>query len=91
MNWDPVDQTVLANEQVIDGRGWRSGAEDEIRELAQWFFKITRFSEESAEGNRRARSLAGESPDHAEEWIGKSEGFADPMGDRTEKCAKRAR
>ena len=44
VNWDPVDQTVLANEQVIDGRGWRSGAEVEIRELAQWFFKITKYS-----------------------------------------------
>ncbi|MHA1158222.1 MAG: class I tRNA ligase family protein, partial [Alphaproteobacteria bacterium] len=46
VNWDPVDQTVLANEQVIDGRGWRSGAEVEQRELTQWFFRITRFSED---------------------------------------------
>ena len=43
VNWDPVDQTVLANEQVIDGKGWRSGAEVEQRELTQWFFKITDF------------------------------------------------
>src|SRR5215470_11312924 len=46
VNWDPVDQTVLANEQVIDGRGWRSGAVVEQRELSQWFFKITAYSQE---------------------------------------------
>jgi leucyl-tRNA synthetase len=46
VNWDPVDMTVLANEQVIDGKGWRSGAEVERRELTQWFFKISDFSEE---------------------------------------------
>ena len=46
VNWDPVDQTVLANEQVIDGRGWRSGAPVEQRELTQWFFKITAFAQE---------------------------------------------
>src|SRR6185437_3976227 len=46
VNWDPVDQTVLANEQVIDGRGWRSGAVVEQRDLTQWFFKITAFAEE---------------------------------------------
>ncbi|TVP73098.1 MAG: leucine--tRNA ligase, partial [Rhodobacteraceae bacterium] len=46
VNWDPVDQTVLANEQVIDGKGWRSGAEVERRELTQWFFKISDYSEE---------------------------------------------
>src|SRR3546814_3852777 len=46
VNWDPVDQTVLANEQVIDGKGWRSGALIERRKLSQWFFKITAFSDE---------------------------------------------
>ncbi|MCP1167471.1 leucine--tRNA ligase [Limimaricola litoreus] len=46
VNWDPVDMTVLANEQVIDGKGWRSGAEVERRELTQWFFKISEYSEE---------------------------------------------
>jgi leucyl-tRNA synthetase len=45
VNWDPVDMTVLANEQVIEGRGWRSGAEVEQRELTQWFFKITNYSQ----------------------------------------------
>ena len=53
--------TVLANEQVIDGKGWRSGADVERRELTQWFFKITEFSEELAEGHRRARQLAAQS------------------------------
>ena len=46
VNWDPVDQTVLANEQVIDGRGWRTGAPVERRKLAQWFFRITAYAEE---------------------------------------------
>jgi leucyl-tRNA synthetase len=46
VNWDPEDMTVLANEQVIDGRGWRSGALVEQRELTQWFFKITDFAED---------------------------------------------
>jgi leucyl-tRNA synthetase len=49
VNWDPVDMTVLANEQVIDGRGWRSGALVEQRELTQWFFKITSYSLELLE------------------------------------------
>ena len=45
-NWDPVDQTVLANEQVIDGKGWRSGATIEKREIAQWYIRITNYAEE---------------------------------------------
>src|ERR1700704_731862 len=49
VNWDPVDQTVLANEQVIEGRGWRSGAPVESRELTQWFFKITEYSRDLLE------------------------------------------
>ncbi len=54
VNWDPVDQTVLANEQVIDGRGWRSGAEVEQRELTQWFLTITAYSEELLEALKRS-------------------------------------
>jgi leucyl-tRNA synthetase len=46
VNWDPIDKTVLANEQVINGKGWRSGAEVERKKLNQWFFKISKFSEE---------------------------------------------
>ena len=49
VNWDPVDQTVLANEQVIDGKGWRSGAPVERKKLNQWFFNITKFSNELIE------------------------------------------
>ena len=58
MNWDPVDMTVLANEQVIDGRGWRSGALVEQRELTQWFFKISDYSEDLLERARHG-STAG--------------------------------
>jgi leucyl-tRNA synthetase len=46
VNWDPVDNTVLANEQVIDGKGWRSGAEVEQKELSQWFFKIKDYADQ---------------------------------------------
>ncbi|PLW76263.1 leucine--tRNA ligase [Cohaesibacter celericrescens] len=75
VNWDPVDQTVLANEQVIDGKGWRSGAEVEQRELTQWFFKITDFAEDLlAEIDNLDRW-----PDKVRlmqrNWIGKSEGL----------------
>ena len=75
VNWDPVDMTVLANEQVIDGRGWRSGAPVERRQLSQWFLKITDFADELLDG------LAGLDawPDKVrlmqENWIGKSQGL----------------
>ena len=49
VNWDPVEQTVLANEQVINGKGWRSGATVERKKLSQWFFNITKFTEELLE------------------------------------------
>ena len=52
VNWDPVDQTVLANEQVVDGKGWRSGATVERKKLNQWFFKISKFSEDLLRGSR---------------------------------------
>ncbi|MDX1715490.1 MAG: leucine--tRNA ligase [Anderseniella sp.] len=75
VNWDPVDQTVLANEQVIDGRGWRSGALVEKRELAQWFLKISDFSEELLS----ALDTLEDWPDKVRlmqrNWIGKSEGL----------------
>ena len=75
VNWDPVDMTVLANEQVIDGSGWRSGAPVEQRELTQWFFKISDYSEDLLDGARQARPLAGKSPADAEELDRPSEGL----------------
>jgi leucyl-tRNA synthetase len=75
VNWDPVDQTVLANEQVIDGRGWRSGAVVEQRELTQWFFKISDYSEELL----KALDTLDRWPDKVrlmqKNWIGRSEGL----------------
>lgn len=75
VNWDPVDHTVLANEQVIDGRGWRSGALVEQRELTQWFFKISQFSEELL----TALDTLDRWPDKVRlmqrNWIGRSEGL----------------
>ena len=67
VNWDPVDMTVLANEQVIDGKGWRSGAPVERRKLAQWFLKITDFAEELLEGLEDARPVARQGPADAGE------------------------
>ena len=88
VNWDPVDGTVLANEQVIDGKGWRSGAVVEKRELAQWFFRITQFAPELLEAldgldrwPERVRTMQAR-------WIGRSEGarvrFELPGRDRIE-------
>jgi leucyl-tRNA synthetase len=75
VNWDPVDQTVLANEQVIDGRGWRSNAVVEQRELTQWFFKITAFADELLEA---LGGFEGKWPDFVctlqRNWIGRSVG-----------------
>ena len=75
VNWDPVDQTVLANEQVIDGRGWRSGAEVEQRELTQWFFKITAFSEDLLRSLDRLERWPEKVRVMQANWIGRSEGL----------------
>ncbi|MCX7898761.1 MAG: leucine--tRNA ligase, partial [Methylocystis sp.] len=90
VNWDPVDMTVLANEQVIDGRGWRSGALVEQRELTQWFLKITNYSQELLE----ALDTLDRWPDKVRlmqrNWIGRSEGMlvrfalAAPLGEMNE-------
>ncbi len=75
VNWDPVDQTVLANEQVIDGRGWRSGAPVEQRELTQWFFKITKFSEDLLSAIDHLDRWPEKVRLMQRNWIGRSEGL----------------
>ena len=75
VNWDPVDMTVLANEQVIDGRGWRSGALVEKRKLSQWFLKITQFAEELLEGLGTLDTWPDKVRLMQENWIGKSTGL----------------
>ena len=74
VNWDPVDQTVLANEQVIDGKGWRSGAEVERRKLNQWFFKITAFAEELLAAIDGLERWPEKVRLMQTNWIGRSEG-----------------
>jgi len=75
VNWDPVDMTVLANEQVIDGRGWRSGALVEKKKLNQWFLKITDFADELLEGLGTLDKWPDKVRLMQENWIGKSEGL----------------
>ncbi len=75
VNWDPVDMTVLANEQVIDGKGWRSGAEVEKRKLNQWFLKITHFAEDLLEGLSTLENWPQKVRLMQENWIGKSQGL----------------
>ncbi|HEX7694174.1 MAG TPA: leucine--tRNA ligase [Sphingomonas sp.] len=75
VNWDPVDMTVLANEQVIDGRGWRSGALVEKRKLNQWFLKITQFADELLEGLKTLDHWPDKVRLMQENWIGKSQGL----------------
>jgi leucyl-tRNA synthetase len=75
VNWDPVDQTVLANEQVIDGRGWRSNALVEQRELTQWFLKITAFSEDLLTALDRLDRWPEKVRTMQRNWIGRSEGM----------------
>ncbi len=75
VNWDPVDQTVLANEQVIDGRGWRSGALVEQRELTQWFFKISDYSEDLLKALDTLERWPEKVRLMQKNWIGRSEGL----------------
>ena len=74
VNWDPVDQTVLANEQVIDGKGWRSGANVERKKLNQWFFNISKFSEELLSGLEDLKEWPNKVKVMQKNWIGKSFG-----------------
>jgi leucyl-tRNA synthetase len=86
VNWDPVDMTVLANEQVIDGKGWRSGANVERRKLSQWFLKITDFADDLLEGLKGLDDWPDKVRLMQENWIGKSRGLqfrfrlAEPVG-----------
>ena len=75
VNWDPVDQTVLANEQVIEGRGWRSGALVEKREIPQWFLKITDYAQELLDGLDRLDDWPESVKTMQRNWIGRSEGL----------------
>ena len=74
VNWDPVDQTVLANEQVIDGKGWRSGAAVERKKLNQWFFNISKFSQELLDGLDHLNDWPNKVKIMQKNWIGKSFG-----------------
>jgi leucyl-tRNA synthetase len=75
VNWDPVDMTVLANEQVIDGKGWRSGATVERRKLSQWFLKITDFADDLLDGLKTLDDWPDKVRLMQENWIGKSKGL----------------
>ena len=75
VNWDPVDNTVLANEQVIEGRGWRSGALVEQRELTQWFFRITHYAEDLLEEVQKLERWPEKVRTMQANWIGRSEGL----------------
>ena len=74
VNWDPVDQTILANEQVVDGRGWRSGALVERREVAQWFLKITAYADELLADLDKLTQWPEQVKTMQRNWIGRSEG-----------------
>ena len=74
VNWDPVDETVLANEQVIDGKGWRSGAIVERKKLSQWFFNISKFSQELLDGLEKLDAWPNKVKTMQKNWIGKSFG-----------------
>ena len=74
VNWDPVDHTVLANEQVIDGKGWRSGANVERKKLNQWFFNISKFSHELLDGLDQLNDWPNKVKIMQKNWIGKSFG-----------------
>ncbi len=75
VNWDPVDMTVLANEQVIDGKGWRSGAQVERRKMAQWFLKITDFADDLLDGLEELDNWPDKVKAMQTNWIGRSRGL----------------
>ena len=86
VNWDPVDQTILANEQVVDGRGWRSGALVERREIPQWFIKITAYADQLLNDLDKLEQWPEQVRLMQKNWIGRSEGVevSFPLADREE-------
>ncbi|MFT3756583.1 MAG: leucine--tRNA ligase [Pseudoxanthomonas sp.] len=80
VNWDPIDQTVLANEQVIDGRGWRSGALVEKKEIPQWFLRITEYAQELLDGLDKLPGWPESVKTMQRNWIGRSEGLEIQFG-----------
>ena len=84
VNWDPVDETVLANEQVIDGKGWRSGATVERKKLNQWFFNISKFSSELLDGLEKLDKWPNKVKTMQKNWIGKSFGCEISFNVKTE-------
>ena len=74
VNWDPVENTVLANEQVINGKGWRSGADVERKKLSQWFFNITKFSDDLLNDLDKLEGWPNKVLTMQKNWIGKSFG-----------------
>ena len=86
VNWDPVDKTVLANEQVIDGKGWRSGATVERKRIPQWFLRITDYAEELLEGLDNLTEWPQQVKTMQRNWIGRSQGLVIdfPLVDRTD-------
>ncbi|MBN8888579.1 MAG: leucine--tRNA ligase [Rudaea sp.] len=80
VNWDPIDQTVLANEQVIDGRGWRTGALVERREIPQWFLKITDYADQLLDGLDKLPGWPDAVKTMQRNWIGRSEGLEIQFG-----------
>ena len=74
VNWDPIENTVLANEQVIDGKGWRSGAEVEQKKLSQWFFKITEYAENLLQSLDQLNKWPEKVKTMQKNWVGKSTG-----------------
>ncbi len=89
VNWDPVDQTVLANEQVVDGRGWRSGALVERKEIPQWFIKITDYAEELLADLEQLEEWPEQVKTMQRNWIGRSEGleFSFALKDREDRLS----
>ena len=74
VNWDPVDQTVLANEQVVEGRGWRSGALIERKEIPQYFMRITNYADDLLDGLKDLNDWPDQVKTMQKNWIGRSEG-----------------